>query len=45
MKKEEKTIKEKLADIAKLLDENQIVAIKFDKFMNKTDFIILHKFF
>lgn len=41
MKKEEKTIKEKFADIAKLLDENQIIAIKFDKFMNKTELEVL----
>ncbi|HDX6244470.1 TPA: hypothetical protein RPW20_000685 [Campylobacter fetus subsp. venerealis] len=35
MKKKEKTIKEKIADIVKLLDENQIAAVKFDKFMDK----------
>lgn len=37
MKKEEKIIKEKIADIMKLLDENQIVAVKFDKFMNRAE--------
>lgn len=37
MKKEEKTIKEKITDIVKLLDENQIVAVKFDKFMDRAE--------
>lgn len=38
MKTEEKTINEKIVDIVKLLDKNQILAVKFDKFMNKTEF-------
>lgn len=37
MKKKEKTIKEKIADIVKLLDENQVIAVKFDKFMDKAE--------
>ena len=41
IKKQEKTMKEKFVDIFKLLNENQIVAIKFDKFMNRNELQLL----